>query len=179
MTSFARIVFLLSTAAVPVLGGGCAYVELRTKDVTADSRFRHGYEVGETYRLKGEGRLILRTAMPTYYEHLELMPAKAGELGNAAEANEFVAAIPAGSTVVADGLVLNYTFAIPPVPGETQVLRAYGTLRADGQTWTRVLLPDDESVEWSRVPKTEVLRFPPNLHFMEKIRATPEVSPQP
>ncbi len=169
----------LAITAALVFNGGCAYVELRTKDVTADPSFCHGYGLGETYRLKADGRLILRTAMPTYYEHLELMPTKAGELGNAAEANEFVAAIPAGSTVVADGLVLNYTFAIPPVPGETQVLRAYGTLRAGGQTWTRVLLPDDESVEWSRVPKTEVLRFPPNLHFMEKIRATLEVSPEP
>jgi len=88
-------------------------------------------------------------------ERLELWPAEAVARRRGKDGEpDVVAAVPAGALVRVDGLEHNDTFAVPPVPGDTQILRAYGTVSSPAATWARVRMPDDPDAAWSRVDGT-------------------------
>lgn len=103
-------------------------------------------------------------------QRLELWPS---DWVSARRSKEFepdvVRIIAAGSLIRVDGLEYNYTFAIPPVPGDTQLLQAFGTVVSGSARWTHVRLPEDRRAKWSQVQGTYVFAFPPDARLLERL----------
>jgi hypothetical protein len=154
---------------------GCAYVEQKFADVTHDPQFAVAYRPDEVYRLKHDGKLVVcgssRRLPGKSTGRLELSSAAGSDpLGEPQSGGSIVAVVPAGSLLRIDGLEHNYTFALPPVPGDSQVLQAYGTLTtAAGQRWVDVRVPDDRTAKWSFVGETHVMAFPRDENFLERL----------
>jgi hypothetical protein len=156
---------------------GCAYVESRTADVTHDAKYHVAYTPGRTYVLKADARLIgdpsdlaaptrLELVSPRMDDWYRRHPQYAVHLNDLTQ----IATIPAGSTVRVDTLDHNYTFAIPPVPGDSQILHARGTLTTPSATWTNVLIPHDQDTPWQFVPGTGVMAYHPDDDFLKPLR---------
>lgn len=166
----------LAALVVATLLAGCAYVEERFTDVTQNPKFQIGYRQGEVYRLRSDASLVAQTpngCLPgKSEERLELW--SLDMIAHYRSQNcepDVVSIVPAGSLIRVDGLEHNYTFAIPPVPGDTQVLRAYGTVVSESTGWNRVRIPDDRSAKWSRVEDTYVFAYPPDTSLLERLPA--------
>jgi hypothetical protein len=179
MTRLLCITFLSAFSAAMT---GCAYVEEKFQDVSNNPKFAVSYRQGEVYRLRTDGRIIAipDARRPNTKERLELwspkLMAKYAQLSND---YRFVAIAAAGSIVHVDGLEHNYTFAIPPVPGDSQILRAYGTVESNTGRWTDVRIPDDQTANWSFVPGTYVMAFPPDHGFLELVAPATKVAHRP
>jgi len=133
------IVHLLAAMAFAALLTGCAYVETRYEDVTHDPRFNIGYRNNQVYRLR-TAALLVQYVNGKPAEQLQLWPPE--EIaGRSGEYLKLVALIPQGTLVHVEGHQYNYTFAVPPVPGDTEMLQAYGTLSTPAGAWQHVCLP--------------------------------------
>jgi len=169
-----RLLCVAILAFVVASGTGCAYVEEKFQDDTRNPKFEVGYRAGETYRLRVDGRIASVVSNPCLpdkaTERLELWsPQIATRNAAFPDYGRFVATVPAGSTVRVAGLEHNYTLAIPPVPGDSQLLRAYGTVESGADRWARVRIPVDQTAKWSFVPGTHVMAFPPDRCFLELV----------
>jgi len=168
MTQLNRIALLLTLTCTALFGAGCALVWSKTKDVTADPKFHVVYKPGQAYHTKAEGRLIQVSdryelwspALEAYYNAHKAYTSYF-------EYGKTIAMLPAGMLVRVDGLEHNYTVAIPPVPGDSQILRAYGTVTTATESWSRVRLPDDQGAAWRFVPGTGVMSFPKDARFFD------------
>ena len=163
---------ILSFLAAPI--AGCAYVEERFRDDTGRPGFEAPYRAGETYRLRAEGRIVSvcsNACLPgKATERLELWSPKiVASNAGLPDYGQLVATVPAGATVRVDGLEHNYTFSFPPVPGDTRILRVYGTVESGGGRWTHVRIPDDQKARPSFVPGTYVMTYPPDYGFLERV----------
>jgi len=155
---------------------GCAYVEERFTDVSNDPRYAVGYRSGESLRLRADGRLVVVASngcLPgKATERLELWsPAIIARNAAFPDYGRVVAVVPAGSVVHVDGAEYNYTFAIPPVPGDSEILRSYGTVESTAGRWTHVRIPDDVAGPLSFVPGTHVMTFAADRAFLEPVPA--------
>jgi hypothetical protein len=180
--TMARLVWIAISALVVALVTGCAYVEERFQDDTGNPKFEVGYRAGETYRLRADGQIVsvasngCLPAKPT--ERLELWSPQIVARNSAfPDYVKFIAMVPAGTTVRVEGLEHNYTFAIPPVPGDSQVLRAYGTVESSKGRWAHVRIPNDHNANWSFVTGTYVMAFPPDHGFLELVAHSAQVEP--
>ena len=152
-----------------ILTIGCAYVEERYSDVSNDARYAVSYRVGTSYRLRQDGRLVevQRWSQGKSTVQLELWsPQLISRNAAFPDASHAVITLRSGTVIHVDGLKYNYTFAIPPVPGDTETLRAFGTIECTAGRWTHVRLPDDYTAHWSFVPGTYVMASPVDLAFL-------------
>jgi len=166
-----RFLYAILLATVFVVTTGCAYVEERYQDVSNDPKYAVSYHRGESFRLRTNGRIF---ACPRGWtaEQLELWsPQVSARNAASPDYGKFVASVPAGSVVHIDGLEYSYTFSLPPVPGDSEILRAYGTVESSAGRWTHVRIPDDQNAPASFVPCTIVMFFPPDHDFLDPISA--------
>ncbi len=168
LRSIARLLQPVVLGLILVSVTGCAYVEEGFQDDTTKPAFEVGYRTGETYRLRTDGQLA---RLPDTHR-LELWsPRWIARNAKNFEETSVIATVPAGSMVNIDGLEHNYTFAIPPVPGDSQILRAYGTVESLAGHWVHVSLPYNPDEKWSFVPGTSVMAFPPDHDFLELVKS--------
>jgi len=154
---------------------GCAYVQTLTADDTADPRFHVAYIPTQTYTLQSPARLVGDVSTPGVPpRHLELISPRMDayyrdhpQYATHLNGRPTIATIPAGATVRIDTLRHNWTLAIPPVPGDSQILQAYGTLATPVATWTDVQIPHDPDAPWHFVPTTGVMAFRPDTDFLK------------
>jgi hypothetical protein len=167
---------LTATMFIAASLAGCAYVEERFADVTQDPKFQVGFRQGEVYRLRADASLVATVSngcLPgKAEERLEIWSSDSVARYQSQNYElDIVTAVKAGSLIRVDGLEHNYTFAIPPVPSDAQVLQAYGTVVDGSMVWTHVRVPDDRQAGWSEVESTRIMAYPPDATLLERLPA--------
>jgi hypothetical protein len=152
---------------------GCAYVDERFHDDTGNPKFENGYHAGQTWRLRNEGAIVSLGTGAWWppgktVERLELWPkARIDDSSEGSDYDRVITSVAAGTLVHIDGLEHNYGVAFPPVPGDSQILRAYGTIDTATGHWMHVRIPSNQRSNWSFIPGTTVMAFPPDYDFLE------------
>jgi hypothetical protein len=160
---------------------GCAlYVDRTFRDVSTEPGYAVDYHVGDVYRLRTDGQLVA-CASDNGAERFELWPPQvvsqnAGHPGS----GSVVTVAPAGSILRIDGLEHSRTVMLPiPLPGDSDVLSAYGTLSTSAGSWHHVRIANALHAKWSFVPGTYVMAFPPDEAFLERVPPTVAPAPRP
>jgi hypothetical protein len=58
------------------------------------------------------------------------------------------------------------------LPGDSEVLSAYGTLSTSAGSWHHVRIISALNAKWSFVPGTYVMALPPDETFLERVAPT-------